>query len=312
MVALLRNHPQFAAYAALAALCFFWGTTYLGIRVALESFEPSTIVCLRNLFSGTVTLVVGRLMGASAPRGKELGITALLGILIIGVGNGTLSYAEKFVPSGLAALFIATSPFWFAGAEAIIPGGEKIGRSAIAAMLIGCLGVMLLVTPSGAGNQSLTGRALIAGFLLLQVSQASWSFFSIMNRRRVQKAHPLVSGGVQQLASGVLFAIPAFMDDRSRWSWNGIFAILYLAVFGGIIGYGCYTLVMTRLPVAVASIYTYINPVVAVALGWLFYREPFGWKEAAGMAIIFLGVALVRRASVALKKPGPEPAAESG
>ena len=85
-----------------------------------------------------------------------------------------------------------------------------------------------------------------------------------------------------------------------------------LALVGGIIGYGCYTLVMTRLPVAVASIYTYINPVVAVALGWLFYREPFGWKEAAGMAIIFLGVALVRRASVALKKPGSEPAAESG
>src|SRR5258708_30008405 len=108
----------------------------------------------------------------------------------------------------------------------------------------------------------------------------------------------LVRGGVQELATGIAFALPAVLDGRhEEWNAKGLLAVGYLAVFGGIVGYSAFIYSMHHLPVALVSIYTYINPIVAVALGWWFYREPFGWRETVAMAIIFLGVAMVKRAS---------------
>jgi drug/metabolite transporter (DMT)-like permease len=301
MVAPLRNHPQFSAYVALIALCFLWGTTYLAIRIALESFGPATLVCFRNLLSGPLILAGGKIAGAHIPRGREFWTTALLGVLIIGVGNGTLAYAEQQIPSGLAALFVATAPFWFAGAEAAIPGGEPLRAGTIRGMLVGSVGVALLLAPAAMSGSIVPGRALVIGFVLLQLSQASWVIFSIVHRRRTQTAHPFIGGAIQQFASGVVFIVPALFEKAPEWTWRGAGAIVYLALFGGIAGYSCYALVMTRLPVSVASSYTYANPVVAVILGWIFYREPFGWREAAAMGVVFLGVALVRRASMVPK-----------
>jgi drug/metabolite transporter (DMT)-like permease len=311
MVTLLRDHPLFTAYVALICLCFFWGTTYLGIRIALESFPPATLVCVRNLLAGGITLTCGRLAGAHVPAGRELWVTAGLGLLILGAGNGALAVAETWIPSGLAALFIATAPFWYAGAEAIVPGGEPLRAGALRGMLIGSAGVALLIGPAAVEALSAAGgRGTWAGFCLLQASQASWVFASIVQRRQPQLAHPFISGAVQQLATGVVFALPAFFERPAHWDWRGLGAVLYLAVFGGIVGYSCFTLVMSRLPVAIATLYTYVNPVVAVILGWLVYREPFGWREGAAMAVIFLGVALVRRASAAVQQLGADGSAK--
>src|ERR1700733_4803234 len=110
------------AYLALAAVCIFWGTTYLGIRMALESFPPAVLVALRYFISGGILLIAAKLTGAHLPRGRELWATALSGALVIGVGNGALAYAEEWVPSGLASLIITMSPFWFVIFETLLPG----------------------------------------------------------------------------------------------------------------------------------------------------------------------------------------------
>src|SRR5579884_2894101 len=191
------------AYLALAAVCFFWGTTYLAIRMSLESFPPIALVGIRYLISGAVMCAGVRLFGGRFPRGRELWFTALYGVIVIGLGNGALVFAEQWVPSGLASIFITTSPFWMTGLEAALPGGERLRTPTIAGMLVGLAGTIVLVS-RGALDYHQSSRALLAGFLLLQCGCAGWATGSLLQRRLATKAHPVVSGAVQQVATGVV------------------------------------------------------------------------------------------------------------
>ncbi|HEX4593331.1 MAG TPA: EamA family transporter [Bryobacteraceae bacterium] len=299
----MRRHPQFQAYLALAAVCFFWGTTYLGIRMALESVPPLMLVSLRYLVSGTALLIVAFFAKARLPRGRELFYTALFGVIIIGIGNGCLAFAELWVPSGLAALFITTTPFWMIGIEALIPGGARLHGPTLFGMLVGFAGTLLLVLPS-AIQQGFSGP-ILQGFLLLQFGCCGWAFGSILQRRHTTTVHPVVSGAVQQLATGLTFLGPALLTRTQpiHWSGRGIGAIIYLITFGSVVGYSAYLYALDKLPVSIVSIYTYVNPIVALFLGWLIYSEPVGWHELAAMLIIFLGVTLVKRSAGVAKKP---------
>lgn len=275
-------------------MCFFWGTTYLGIRVALESFSPLILVCSRFLISGAIILIAARLMGSPLPAGNELYRTALNGIAVLGIGNGCLAIAEQWIPSGLAALFITTGPFWMVGMEALVPGGAALHAPTVAGMLIGLAGVGVLISRDGLG-QIPTG--VLAGFFVLQLGCLGWSGGSILQRRQAGSAHPIVQGGVQQLATGIALLLPALLmpSAPTRWTSRGVLAVAYLVTFGSIVGYSAYIYAMSKLPVSVVSIYNYVNPIVAVILGWLFYREPLGWREVAAMVIIFTGVYIVKQ-----------------
>ena len=283
------------------AVCFFWGTTYLGIRMALESFPPMLLVCVRYMISGSIMLAFARARGLYLPKGRELAWACFSGLLTLGVGNGVLVSSETMIPSGIAGLIVTISPFWMVGVEALLPGGERLHAPTIAGMAIGLAGAALLFAPnSGAAID----QKLLIGFVLLQFGMAGWSFGSIIQRRKAGKAHPVVAGGVQQMAAGLIM-IPVALASRDwtiHWSTRGVSAMIYLIIFGSLVGYSAYVYVMDKLPVAIVSVYPYVNAVVAVALGWLFYREPFGWRETGAMAIIFTGVAVVKRYS---QKPAP-------
>jgi drug/metabolite transporter (DMT)-like permease len=304
----LQRHPHFQAYLALAAVCFFWGTTYLGIRIAVETIEPAVLMFLRYTISGSILLVVAYFSKAHLPSGRELGYTALYGVIIIGMGTGCLVFAEQWVPSGLAAVFITLSPFWMIGIDALIPGGERLHAPTVFAMLVGLAGTTLLVAPEI--TREGFGGPLLRGFVVLQIGAAGWCLGSVLQRRHQTKAHPVVSGAVQQLATGLAFAVPALLmrPHPSAWSGRSVAAVAYLVVFGSIVGYSAYIIALERLPVSVVSIYNYVNPVIAVFLGWLFFREHIGLQETAAMLIIFFGVALVKRYS---RPPAPRPARAS-
>ena len=301
----MPRHPHFQAYLALAAVCIFWGTTYLGIRIALESMLPPVLLAVRYTISGTILLAVAYFMKAHLPSGRELWYTALYGVIIIGTGTGCLVYAEQWVPSGLASVFITVSPFWMIGVEALIPRGARLHGPTIAGMFVGLAGTILLVAPDAMREGF--GGPILQGFLLLQIGCAGWALGSILQRRHQTKAHPVVSGAVQQLATGLAFVIPAIFarPHPSTWSARSVGAVAYLVMFGSIVGYSAYIFVLDRLPVSVVSIYNYINPIIAVFLGWLFFREHFGAQEVIAMLIIFAGVALVKRYS---RPPAPKPA----
>lgn len=293
----MPRHPLLKPYLALVAVCFFWGTTYLAIRMALESFPPLVLVAARFLTSGSLLLLFAVARGLHIPRGRELVSNVFTGLLLLGIGNSCLVFAEVWIPSGMAGLITTISPFWLVGVEALLPGGERLRAATIGGMVVGLLGASLLFTNDVTGHA--IDRSLLNGFLLLQVGMAAWSFGSIYQRRQSGKAHSVIAGGVQQLAAGlILLPFAALVPEHEiHWSAWGIAALLYLVFFGSIVGYSSYVYVMDRLPVAVVSIYSYINAIVAVALGWLFYREPFGIKEAIAMVVIFAAVAVVKRFS---------------
>ena len=265
--------------------------------MALESFPPMLLVCVRYVISGAITLLFSRARGLYLPRGKELVWACFSGLLTLGIGNGALVASETMIPSGIAGLIVTISPFWMVGVEALLPGGDRLHAPTIAGMAVGLGGAALLFTPDpGAGA---IDHKLIVGFMLLQFGMAGWSFGSIIQRRKAGKAHSVVAGGVQQLAAG-LGMIPLTLasgDWTIHWSTRGVSAIIYLITFGSLVGYSAYVYAMDKLPVAIVSVYPYVNAVVAVALGWLFYREPFGWRETGAMVVIFAGVAVVKRYS---------------
>ncbi len=265
--------------------------------MSLESFPPLLLVCARYVISGSLMVGAIALRGEKLPRGRDLWAACLSGVLVLGIGNGALVFAELWVPSGLACLIITASPFWMVGVEALLPGGEPLHMPTIFGMLVGLTGAGLLLAPGVEAGALHSG--LIRGFLLLQLGMAGWAFGSIYQRRQATRTHPIVIGAVQQLAAGLSFIpfVLLFPGHPVHWSTRGVCAILYLVVFGSIVGYSAYIYALDRLPVAVASIYPYVNVVVAVTLGWLFYREPFGMREAAAMTVIFAGVALVKRYS---------------
>ncbi len=278
------------AYAALAAVCIFWGTTYLGIRMALESFPPAVLVSSRFLISGGLLTGAALARGAHFPRGRELFTAAACGVLILGIGNGALAYAETLIPSGLASLFITIGPFWLVGTEALIAGGEPLHGPTVIGMTVGFAGTALLLTPSGLGGNAL------AGFACTQIGCLSWSLGSIIQKRQTVRAHPVVIGAVQQLGAGIAILPLALLLPAHPivWSIRGVAALLYLVIFGSIVGYSAYAYALDRLPVAIVAIYPYVNAIVAVSLGWVFYREPFGVRELAAMLVIFAGVAIVK------------------
>jgi drug/metabolite transporter (DMT)-like permease len=162
-------------------------------------------------------------------------------------------------------------------------------------MLVGLGGAALLVAPDLLGHTM--SRNTLYGFLILQLGMACWSFGSIYQRRQVVDAHPITIGAIHQLVTGIAFLpIAALAPEHPvAWSARGVYALLYLVTFGSIVGYSSYVYALDKLPVAIVSVYPYVNSVVAVTLGWLFYREPLGMREASAMAVIFAGVAIVKR-----------------
>jgi drug/metabolite transporter (DMT)-like permease len=305
----LRSNPHFKAYLALVSVCFFWGTTYLGIRIALESFPPFALVSIRFLLSGAILLIAARSSGAVMPTGRDLRNACISGVLILGIGNGALVFAELRIPSGLAGLFITISPFWMVGLEALLPGGARLHWPTVFGMLIGLCGAALLVAPDILGSS--LDRNILLGFLILQIGMSSWALGSIFQKRQESRAHPIVTGAVHQLAAG-LVALPLALlvpEHAIVWNWRGAGAIAYLVVFGSIVGYSSYAFALDRLPVAVVSVYPYVNSIVAVTLGWLFYHEPFGATEAMAMLVIFVGVGVVKRQSLTAARASPRPGA---
>jgi drug/metabolite transporter (DMT)-like permease len=292
-----RAHPPVAAYAALAAVCFFWGTVYLGFRIAVEDFGVPILMGVRFFSAGAVTLLVARAVKAKMPSAREFLATAFYGIIILGLGIGTLAFAVQWIPSGLVAILNTTSPFWMVGIEALLPGGDRPNLPTIGGMLVGLAGTLLLVAPD-ALQQGL-GGAIVFSFLILQLGCGGFALGSILERRHATTTHPIVSGAVQELATGFVFLIPALVLPHNpvHWTGRGMLAILYLIVFGGIVAYSSYLYAMKHLPVSLVSIFTYVNPVVALVVGSLVYGEGLKARYVGSMAIIFAGVLIVNRYS---------------
>lgn len=302
------------AYFAWGAVCLIWGTTYLGIRVSLESIPPALMGGIRWIVAGSLLAAYLVARGRPLPPASQWGSIALLGFLMLGLGNGGVVFAEQFVPSGLAAVLVATAPFWMATVEACLPDGERLRKATVAGLVIGFSGIVLLVWPDlrlgSAAGGVLAGRGFLAGVIALQIASIGWSIGSSYSKRHGRKAaaarsHTPSNGmdeilgttAYQMLAGGLMMTAAG----TALGEWSEIFfttrttvAMFYLSTIGALGGFVAYAYALRHLPVSFVSLYAYINPVIAVALGVLVLHEPFTWRMSMAAALVFAGVAVVR------------------
>lgn len=288
---------------AFAAVYVIWGSTYLGIRYAIETLPPMVMAGSRFILAGIILFVFARARGEKAPERHHLGPAFLVGGLMLLGGNGGVVLAERTVDSGLAALIIASVPLWVALFGAFTRGGSlPRGRRALA-LLIGFAGVALLVAGRGVGGGDLGGMALLVA------AAASWAIGSLYSRTASRPASALMATALQMVCGGTLQLVAATL--RGEWghlhlekvSLASAGAFAYLVLFGSLLGYTAYAWLLQVVSPTVAATYAYVNPLVAVLLGWLIAGEEVGPRTLVAAAIIVASVVLITTAPT----PGPRP-----
>jgi drug/metabolite transporter (DMT)-like permease len=291
------RHERAWAYAAFATVCVVWGTTYLGIAIALETVPPLLLTGSRFVIAGLIMLGIAKLRGERIPVDmRTLANLALIGFLMVGVGNLAVVWAEQWVPSGLAALLVATAPFWMAVIERFRQSGERVSLQSGIGMALGFAGVALLVSPGVSGSWSVK---FLLGALAIQIGGMCWQLGSAHGKYNLAHVPLLSSAALQMLLGGAIVTIVGFaIGEGPRVSLNArtLAAMIYLTIFGSILAYSAYVFALAHLRTSITSLYAYVNPVVAVFLGWLILAEPLTTMSVIAMVVILAGVALVQTA----------------
>lgn len=287
------------AYIAWVTVCFVWGTTYLAIRVALESVPVALLAGLRWTAAGALLAAALLLFGERLPHPRTWGSIALAGFLMAVVGNGGVVWAEQYVASGLAAVIVATVPFWAVLIEAGLPRGERPTARSLTGLAVGFLGIVVLVWPElTVGGQE--GRLFVAGVIALQVACLGWALGTSYTKRNARNASPLSASAMQMLLGGaMLIGIGTATGEWSRlvFTTRTAGAMIYLVLVGSIVGYSAYVYALKYLPISTVSLYAYMNPIIAVVLGTLLLSEPFSMRIVLASALVFAGIAIVRSTS---------------
>jgi len=291
------------AYLAWITICIVWGTTYLAIRVGVTDLPPMLFAGLRWIIAGILMTILLNLRHYKLPGLKDLKHLAIVGILLLAIANGLVVVAEQWLPSGLTALILSTLPFWVVGIEYFLPNGPKINVFIIAGLFLGTTGVILIFARDL--NISLDFNFLLGGLCLLGAVIA-WSTGSIYWKYKKTDVRPMMGASIQMLIAGILqTALGLILGEQNNFhlTQNGVFALGYLIVFGSILGYASYIYSITKLPLSLVSTYAYINPIIAILLGWYFLDEPLTITVFIAAGLILIGVSLVKRGNtLALRK----------
>src|SRR5258708_2971166 len=306
------NPSRFILALNFGLVYLFWGSTYLGIDLAIQHIPPGLMCATRFTIAGVIMLAYCVLRGQNVRySARELAQLAVVGILLLMGGNLTLSFAELYVPTGLAALLVAITPLWFLVLDSLLIGHHRVSGRGLAGLALGLagnggfLGADLYAT-GALGRQGLWwGLALIGGSL-------SWALGSVLSKKW-QSGHPTFSATAWQVLfaglANLVFALLNHAFAHVTWTTRGVAAVAYLVVGGSLIGYTAYIYILGHAPTAKVSTYAYVNPVVAVFLGWLVLHEKIDGYILAGSAIVIASVIMVTSSSVTKKAARPEPVA---
>ena len=280
-------------------MCLIWGTTYLAIRISLETIPPLLMAAFRWIAAGGLLVLLLALRGERLPARREWPSLAILGILLLGFGNGAVVWAEQTVPSGLTAVLVATSPFWMVGFDALMPHGEALTVRRVLGLVVGFSGIVMLVWPELRFDG--TGGGFLAGVIAAQIACAGWAVGSSYARKRgrghASGENVLATAAFEMLFGGVaLGAVSLALHEPARLTFTPrtAGALAYLIFVGAIGGFSAYAYALKHLPVATVSLYAYINPIIAVVLGTLVLQEPFNARMFLAALVVFVGIAMVR------------------
>jgi drug/metabolite transporter (DMT)-like permease len=293
-------------WAALATIYVVWGSTFLAIAIVVRDLPPFLSMALRHLVAGALLFgwVWWRRGGRLALGRREWGAAFVFGGLLFLVGHGGLAWAQQDVPSGVAALLVGTIPFWFA-ILARLAFGERLGGRALVGLVLGFAGLALLVDPSG------EEAAEPVGALVIALGAFAWAAGSLAARRLPLPSDTLLSAAMGMLAGGFLLAVVSGLGgeyDNVQVTTEALAAIGYMVVVGSLIGFSAYVWLLKVAPASTVSTYAYVNPVIAVLLGWAFNDEVITARTLVAGAAIVVGVALMVSRKV---EEEPQPALQS-
>lgn len=285
---------------AFAAVYLVWGSTYLAIRFAVETLPPLLMAGVRFVIAGVILLVWARLRdGSSGPSRREWVTGLVVGALLLLGGNGAVVWAEQRVASGIAALLVAIVPLWMVLLDWMRPGGRRPAGLVFAGLALGLLGLALLVGPGalrGGGSLDLTGA------VVLILGSLSWAAGSVYAQRAPRPRSGSDASGSQMLAGGVCLLAAGLVGgewarlDIANVSTRSLLGFAYLLTFGSLVGFTAYAYLLAHTTAARAATYAYVNPVVAVLLGWAFANEPITMRTLVAAAVILASVAIITMA----------------
>lgn len=281
--------------AAFAAIYVIWGSTYLAIRIVVLSMPPMLSASVRFMVAGGVLYAWRRWRGDARPSAVHWRSAALIGSLMLLGGNGGVVVAETLIDSGAAALLVATVPLWMVTVNALRPAGVRPGIAEIVGLILGFGGVWVLVQPGTRGGVNLFGAAIVVGASL------SWAIGSVYSRHVALPTSPLLSTAMQMLAGGAALLVGGTIRGEwagahpAQWTLSSLAALLYLVIFGSLIAFSAYVWLLRVSTPARVGTYAFVNPAVAVLLGWLILAEPLRPSILVAMTLITLAVIVITR-----------------
>lgn len=284
---------------AMLAIYIIWGSTYLAIRFAVETIPPFLMAGTRFLVPGLLLVIWRRASGDPAPTKRQWLSSAYLGLLLLLGGNGLLSWAEKSIDSGVASLLIGTVPIWMVLIDTLFASKRKPGLGVIIGLLTGFSGIILLVGPrevfSGESHYDLVG------FGVTLLAALFWSLGSVFTRKADLPSSPLLITGMEMLAGSVgLFLVSTFSGEWQSFNYSAVtlrswMGLLYLIVAGSLGGFVAYTWLLRNAPISLVATYAYVNPLVAILLGYWFAQEDITARVLVAALIIIGSVVLINR-----------------
>ena len=286
---------QTRAYAALIFICIVWGTTYLAIRVGVMHYPAFLFAGVRQALAGIILTGIALAVNQHGDfSSKNIGRQMLIGFLMLSIGNGCVTWGEKYVPSGIAALICSMMPIFAVLYNLLLSKNEKFNLTTGAGMILGTLGVALIFRHD---ISQLSNPTYLLGILAVLFATSSWAMGSIINKKNTNPINPFLNSGMQLFFGGLFMLIASPMvDDLHSFELinkDGLIALAYLVIFGSVLAYAAYMYALNKLPVGIATIYAYINPLVAVVLGYFALKEELNIYTLLSFVTIIIGVYLV-------------------
>lgn len=284
-------------WLALLALYIVWGSTYLGIRIAIETLPPFFHAAVRFFISGLILVIWQRAAGHRLPTPKQWLSTGIIGSLLLLGGNGLVSWAEQVIPSGVTALIVATIPLMLVIGEALRPNGSKPNWQGVVGVLAGFMGVFVLVWPSDLSGSS--HRFNVYGVAALLVACLCWTIGSLYSKSANLPKSTLMSTGAQMLVGSLgLMGLSLLTGELPGWdvaavSTRSLWALVYLIFAGSLVGFVSYGWLLQNAPISLVSTYAYVNPIVAVVLGTWLANEPLEPRIGLATTIIIGSVIFI-------------------
>ena len=291
-----RKAATVKLFTAFAAIYVIWGSTYLAIRYAIQTMPPLLMASLRFLLAGSVLYVWSRFQGAKPRTATDWRVAFTLGALLLLGGNGGVVIAEQWVPSGLTALLIATVPLWVAVLGWLQPGGRRPSFQVTAGIALGLIGVALLI---GIGDLKASSTVDPVGAGILILASLSWAAGTLYGKKAHFSNSPIQASGMQMIGGGTFLGIAGMLRGEASHfdlhviSMRSVFALLYLAIFGAIIAFTAYSWLLKATTPSRIATYAYVNPAIAVLLGWAIAGEALTARIALAMCVIVAAVMVI-------------------